>query len=855
MRRLSRLVLFATALLGAGGACSSDEDPTDATTPKVEAVRPTLADMVCEPVTILEVAHRVGGRIVTDRVRIDDDTAGSGALVLRSFRATALHFGDSNVVSSRRITQVQCFPVQAGLTRSSGRLADPPTDGTLCANPSGVYDCTTPTPSQVFDVSSGESCNVRNYSEAVSLSCQDSSAIVTRSGDIVVTVNTENLRNDVLSRTQALRRLVGDENVVANFHFDVVINPDQQAAIIGNQAFNDLAEQIRQASEAGRQIPDIGDFLRWLPQPPANADAYAALTKAQEMMQERLQLLAKVTEGAPLSPQQVNAFYRAFVEKSRLVDRLDVQNSASARNEATSIITETIDQLASANRGSPTYEQLKAGAEAMLEAHTSEGVFDPDRTLDFVVPDLQSSLTDEDVEKRMVAAEMLIKLNEVLLRDDGVQRAKDLLPPMQQIVLSLQNDALDRVWRLYDLVEATEFFFDNEDPAGTSYDVHLSHDARALFNIEVEPTSAMAVEVINLLNETAEYDRETGRVTVNYQAVIVINARQALSATDLKKALYLTEASHGILGFLRANAPAFLAGSLKNLGETATGVFYMAGDFIRDPEAFLENLKSAIVNWDQTLEIILDQGLDVIHRWPNMTTEEKSELLGRLAAEVLLSLPAQARRASNVNEVIRDASRLHLDNAARGLRFIERGGVALSPEAAIELTARMERYGVTDLDEAIRFADALDDLLPCRLVGSAAPLTHLLAALPPCNVAQIAATFGWTNKLQLIAPNRWRSPAGLIYGRDNNFGNRVCHVLSHMVPDPTKPTHSVFSVRTHEVLDLVDEAWRKRGASVPGDQGAFVVPMGRVVGTNNETSVRVVVEAGTTNIITAYPWP
>jgi hypothetical protein len=761
VQRFFGISLLATTLFSVV-SCDSPDDASSVAVLTTEALSANVAGLTCQPVTILEVAHRVGARVVTDRVRIDDDAAGVAAPALRSFRMTAQYFGDANVVSSRAITQVQCFSSQAFRTKATSRLNGALTDATLCADPLGVYDCTLPSPTQVFDVGSGESCEVRNYSEAVSLSCQDSSAIVTRNGEVVVTVNADNLRRDVLSRTQALRRLVGDENVVANFRFDIVINPDQQAAMIGNQAFNELAEQIRLASEAGQQIPDIGDFLRWLPQPPENADFYAQLMKTQQIMQERLELLAEITSGAPLSPQQVNAFYRNFIEKSRLVDRLDVENSASARHQATSLINETIDQLASANRGSPTYEQVKAGAEAMLEAHTSEGVFDPERTIDFAVPDLQRSLTDEDVEKRMVAAEMLHKINELMLRDDGVQRAKDVLPPIQQIVISMQNDAMDRVWRLYDVVAATEYFFDNDDPAGTSYDVHITPEASALFNIEVEPNSAVAYEVINLLNEVAEYNRETGRVTVNYQAVIIINARQALDANDLKRALYHTETSYGVLNFLQTAGPAFLSGALSELGNTVTGVFYTAADFVRDPEAFVENLKSAIVNWRQTMDIILEQGLDVIHRWPNMTVEEKSRLLGQLSTQILLSLPAKARTASNIDDIIRDASRLHLENAARGLQLIEGGRVLLAPDAAIEVVKRLDYYELRNADDAVRILDSLDDVLPCSIVRSATIVLHLsLATKPPCGPGGVgeafeafearAARMGVTNRDELRA--------------------------------------------------------------------------------------------------------
>jgi len=55
------------------------------------------------------------------------------------------------------------------------------------------------------------------------------------------------------------------------------------------------------------------------------------------------------------------------------------------------------------------------------------------------------------------------------------------------------------------------------------------------------------------------------------------------------------------------------------------------------------------------------------------------------------------------------------------------------------------------------------------------------------------------------------------------------------------------------VLELVDQAWKRRAAAVPGDPGAFVVPMGRTVGTAGETALRIIVRPGTNQIVTAYP--
>ncbi|WP_163264825.1 hypothetical protein [Chelativorans alearense] len=70
----------------------------------------------------------------------------------------------------------------------------------------------------------------------------------------------------------------------------------------------------------------------------------------------------------------------------------------------------------------------------------------------------------------------------------------------------------------------------------------------------------------------------------------------------------------------------------------------------------------------------------------------------------------------------------------------------------------------------------------------------------------------------------------------------------------TKPKHSVFNTQDDNALALVDEAWAMRGAPDPKDPGAYVVDMGRPIGTSGETSIRIIVKPGTTEVITAYPY-
>jgi hypothetical protein len=861
VRSFLKLAFIVVALGAACTGCGSRGAPPDPVEPQTQAADAVVVVEQCQPVTSIEVVHRVGGVPVTDRVRVADAAGADPAQAMQTFQVVADHFGADTIVSSRAITEVHCF--SAAPAAAQARVA--PLDATgLCADPTGIIPCNDPTPSHSYPYDDGGSCTIADLGQAVSMSCDDSSAILSRRGDVVVTMNTQAIKSEVLARTQALRRLLGDQNVIANFHFSVFLSPGQQAALVGNEAFNNIAQQLHQAVDLGQPLPDIQQLLASLPQPPENVAFLEKLQEAYQIKQERLKLLAEITNGNALSPQQVNAFYQNFVGKSKTVDKLLIERTANSLGKAATIINDTIEQLATADPLSTIYQQVKAAARSLLEAQSSKGIFDPDRTVHYS-PDLYKFLTDDNIDKRLLAAERLIALNETLRRGGAEGLVTATSGVLGFLAVCMQNDDWDRVWRLYDQVLATEFFFDNNDPAGTSYDVHLTPQAQAMFNVEVAPDSAVAYEVIAALNEVADYHAETGKVTVEYQAIIEINARTALSTDDAIRALYHTEESYSTLSFLKNNAPAFLAGAVKELGGLAEGVLYTAGQLLTDPGGTLDHLKAAVVNWRQTVGLIWQQGADVLHRWPNMTPEEKAELVGRLATEILLSLPAKAGQVARVEEALADAARLTMNEAEHGLAIIERGGVALAPEAAIELSKDLERIGITATDESVQIADLLDDLMPCQLVAPGAHLQLVpAAARPPCSASQIglviadlyeqARALGATTQAELadmvvasaktrlraVGDTLWESAAGLRYGPDPRFENRVRHVLNHAVDDVNREgLHGVFDAGPRGALSVVDEAWQKamregRSADVniiqQGNNTRYEINMNRRVG-------------------------
>lgn len=102
--------------------------------------------------------------------------------------------------------------------------------------------------------------------------------------------------------------------------------------------------------------------------------------------------------------------------------------------------------------------------------------------------------------------------------------------------------------------------------------------------------------------------------------------------------------------------------------------------------------------------------------------------------------------------------------------------------------------------------------------------------------------------------NEWLSSAGLVYKSNKNFPNRINHVLEHAKPNPNKPTHSVFSVPENAILDLIDEAWRNRDLPKTDlKPDTYIIDMGRTIGTKGQSKIKIIVSAGTSDIITAHP--
>ena len=120
-----------------------------------------------------------------------------------------------------------------------------------------------------------------------------------------------------------------------------------------------------------------------------------------------------------------------------------------------------------------------------------------------------------------------------------------------------------------------------------------------------------------------------------------------------------------------------------------------------------------------------------------------------------------------------------------------------------------------------------------------------------CNVSIPSGVSG----LKYNGNETWTSTKGLIYGQDPVFGNRVQHVLEHLIPNSSKPTHTVFNVDKSKLIGLIDDAWVKKGVGTVQKNGNTVynISMGKTVGTNGESIIRIVTKGNTSELVTAFP--
>jgi hypothetical protein len=127
------------------------------------------------------------------------------------------------------------------------------------------------------------------------------------------------------------------------------------------------------------------------------------------------------------------------------------------------------------------------------------------------------------------------------------------------------------------------------------------------------------------------------------------------------------------------------------------------------------------------------------------------------------------------------------------------------------------------------------------------------------------------NFLTEVGPDRYRSPAGLVYTRGSEDGHRLKHLAKHLDDQPTRPgSHGVFDGDLTQVLRTIDEAYQRarngdRNARMRNEEestiyeATFEKAIGYVGGRDgkrkgNPPTKRIRIVVIGQNVITAFPY-
>lgn len=92
--------------------------------------------------------------------------------------------------------------------------------------------------------------------------------------------------------------------------------------------------------------------------------------------------------------------------------------------------------------------------------------------------------------------------------------------------------------------------------------------------------------------------------------------------------------------------------------------------------------------------------------------------------------------------------------------------------------------------------------------------------------------------LREVQPDRYMSPAGLVYGPGSQEGHRLKHLERHTIDQPTRPgSHGVFDGGMSGALKVIDEGFAKTksgGSGITteeeGDRTIYTISMGKRIG-------------------------
>ncbi len=368
---------------------------------------------------------------------------------------------------------------------------------------------------------------------------------------------------------------------------------------------------------------------------------------------------------------------------------------------------------------------------------------------------------------------------------------------MYRGVTEKRQELSEAAWRHLRYAQHQLAYYHNLPEAAEMKKLQLSENAAYQFEMYSDSRSSITYELTKAANALAEH-LPNGADWIWSDHPFYDPEMQFLAHASLHQAITHMRAGEDrrALYFIdQANAiAAFLRGAATGIGHFMTDSVDDIVQFIPSLPESASALTHAIINYKKTWNIVVDKAWEIGDEFWDGDAETRGRISARAAAEI-------ASTVMPAGWFMKGAKLGKFAKAAEGALGV-----------AVEHTAKAAR-----VLEKYRHIGVLDYLKP-------------------------------------IGKGCYKSPAGLIYETDRRHGHRIEHVFSHLkASDLEKGKHTIFNVAENKLLPLVDEGWRKRGAHVSGDPEAFLIEMGRTIGTNGETVIKIVIIDGTSRIRSAYP--
>lgn len=109
------------------------------------------------------------------------------------------------------------------------------------------------------------------------------------------------------------------------------------------------------------------------------------------------------------------------------------------------------------------------------------------------------------------------------------------------------------------------------------------------------------------------------------------------------------------------------------------------------------------------------------------------------------------------------------------------------------------------------------------------------------------------NENQTITINNFKDLTVFLEEHNLTYEEAEIIDLGYIEPDTEEKKCTFFNIPREKIIPLIDEAWTMKNVPLINDPGAYVIDMKRVIGTNEESAIKIIVKPGTAEIKTAYP--